>query len=75
MTIIPFVRPGAFEPDEVAVMTEAFDAACRELHDTGQPHVVREVLAQRIIAAASNGERDPERLLEAALRGLAIKRG
>jgi hypothetical protein len=74
MTIIPFVKPGAFDPDEITVMNQAFDAACRELHDEGQPDVVREVMAQRIIAAASNGERDPARLLEAALRGLEVKR-
>jgi hypothetical protein len=36
--------------------------------DTDQPEVAREVIAGRIIAAARLGERDPARLLEAALR-------
>jgi len=35
-------------------MSEAFDAACKELDDTGQPKVVLEVMAERIIAAARN---------------------
>jgi hypothetical protein len=39
-------------------MGEAFDDACKELHDTGQPPIVYEVIAKRIIDAAKNGERD-----------------
>ncbi len=52
-------------------MGEAFEAACKELDDTGQPKVVLEVIAERIIAAARIGERDPVRLRKAALGGLA----
>ncbi len=52
-------------------MAEAFDAACRELDDAGQPAVVHEVLARRIIDAARKGERDPTRLRDVALAALA----
>ncbi len=69
MSIHSFVRPGAFDPEAIAVMSEAFDAACKELNDTGQPQIVLEVIAERIIAAAGIGERDPLRLREAALLG------
>jgi hypothetical protein len=48
-------------------MSEALEAALRQLQDTGK-NVVREVVAGRIIAAAKLGERDPVRLREAALR-------
>jgi len=68
MPIRPFIQSGAFEPDAIAAMSEAFDAACKELQDAGQPDVAREVIAGRIIAAARLGERDPVRLREAALR-------
>ena len=64
----PFLKPGLFEPEVIAAMSEAFEAALKELQDTGQPEVVREAIALRIIAAARFGERDPVRLLEAALR-------
>jgi hypothetical protein len=60
---------GAFGPEAIAEMSEALDAACLELGDTGQPEVVREMVAQRIIFAATLGERDPVRLRQAALRG------
>jgi hypothetical protein len=68
MPIGSFLQPGAFEPEAIAAMSEAFEAACRELQNAGQPEVAREVIAGRIIAAARLGERDPVRLLEAALR-------
>jgi hypothetical protein len=38
-------------------MGEAFDAACTALHNTGEPEIVYEVIAKRIIDAAKNGER------------------
>jgi hypothetical protein len=53
-------------------MSEAFEAALKELHDTGQPNVVREVIAGRIIAAAKLGERDPVRLRTAALSWIIV---
>jgi len=67
MPIRPFIRSGAFEPEAVAAMSEAFEAACKELDEAGQPRVAREVIAGRIIAAARIGERDPVRLRAAAL--------
>jgi hypothetical protein len=64
--------PGAFEPEAIAAMSEAFEAACEVLHDAGPPDVVREIVAGRIIAAARFGERDPVCLRVAALAGHQI---
>ena len=51
-------------------MGEAFDAACKGLQDGGQPDLVREIIAKRIIKAAMQGERDPVRLRDAGLAAL-----
>jgi hypothetical protein len=67
MPIHSFPRPGAFEPEVLSAMSEAFEAACNQLDEAGQPKVAREVIAGRIIAAARAGECDPTRLLAAAL--------
>jgi hypothetical protein len=67
MPIRPFIQAGAFDPEAIAAMSEAFEAACKELDEAGQPKVAPEVIAGRIIAAAKLGERDPVRLREAAL--------
>jgi hypothetical protein len=63
-----------FDEDTTTLMGAAFDASCKELHDTGQPGIVYEVMANRIIEAARSGERNPEKLRQAALAGLERKR-
>ena len=69
-SILPFVRPhdGSFGPELTRIMGEAYDAARKQLH-VGQPDIVYEIIAARIIAAAKKGERDPDKLCESALRG------
>jgi hypothetical protein len=68
-TILPFIRQAGVVFDErvTQVMGEAFDSACAELHDAGQPTLVYEVIAKRIIDAAKHGERDVVRLRNAGL--------
>jgi hypothetical protein len=56
-----------FDPEALAAMDEAFAAAFEALDDMGQPKIVLEVIAQRIMQASSRGERDPLRLVNAAL--------
>ena len=53
-------------------MGEAFDSACKELNDAGQPAIVYEVIAKRVIDGAKNGERDPVRLRNTALAALGF---
>jgi hypothetical protein len=77
--IIQFIEKagfaGVFDDHATKVMGEAFDAACKDLHDTGQPSVVYEVVATRIIEAAKSGERDPEKLRDWALTAFGGKQG
>ena len=74
-SIHPFLPWGVFDDRATQILGQAFDAACKELHDTGQPEIVREVLAKRIIAEALKGQRSVSRLGEAALAGLRGPRG
>jgi hypothetical protein len=74
MPIRSFANPGVFfEPDVIGPMSEALEAACKVLRDAGRHETVREIIARRIIAAASIGERDPVRLCAAALAGHQAK--
>ena len=70
MVIRSFAELGGFDPEAIAVMSEALDAALKKLQGTSELEVLRERIATRIIAAAKLGERNPARLLEAALRKL-----
>ena len=71
-TIIPFLRDGAFAPDDITAMSMALDEVCSvlKLRSDGR---AREVIAARIIDLARCGERSPARLRERVLReaGLA----
>jgi transposase len=67
----------AFEPDTVALLAAAFDAAWDTVKRSGSPlaaedraAATREVLARRIIEAGTNGERDVKRLVDDALAHL-----
>ena len=60
-SISPFLPRGVFDDRATQILGQAFDAACKELHDTGQPEIVREVLAKRISV---------RRLRDAALAGI-----
>jgi hypothetical protein len=70
LSFLPFIPIGVFDEATIRTIGHAFDAACKELHDTGQPAVVHEVMIKRIIAAAQKGERSAMRLRDAALTGL-----
>ena len=74
-SILPFIGKcgAAFNDLATQAMGEAFDAACKELHDKGQPKIVYEVIARRIIDAAKRGERDPIRLRNAGLIALGFE--
>ena len=67
VSIIPFLPRGVFDEVATKAVGRAFDAACAALHDSGQPKIVHEVMARRIIRAAQRGERDPAKLCSIAL--------
>jgi hypothetical protein len=66
----------AYDPETLALMTKAFDAAWEEVgfalaRGDSDPNAIRSLMAIRIMAAVRDGERDPERLKELALEAIA----
>jgi hypothetical protein len=51
-----------FEPETLKAMTAAYVEACRSLGLTDRDDPLTRLVAQRIIDAAIEGERDPKRL-------------
>ena len=68
--IVPFFQNSGFDAGTIELMASAYEKARKSLHDKGQPPVVQEVIAGRIIAAVGAGERDPDKLCRAALAAL-----
>jgi hypothetical protein len=70
-SILTFIRQRSdFDDNLTKLMGDVFDEVCRDLHDKGQPLIVQEILAKRILDGVRRGERDPERLREAALSAI-----
>jgi hypothetical protein len=60
-----------FDTQTIAIMKVALDDAWDRLPLKLQATVLKTTLAERILKSAAEGERNPERLREAALRDLA----
>ena len=71
MNIVP-IQVVCFDEEALLAMGTAFDQACGSLPHLASADKVRELIAKRIIEAATNGELDPIRLHSQALFGFSI---
>jgi len=74
VTILPFIEGQPFNPDVVRIMGEAYDMACDALHDSGQPTIVREVIAKHVIDIAKTGEFDAQEICNRVLLVFGVTR-
>lgn len=63
------IQGAAFEPDTIELLSRAYAAAVA-LVGRGQPSLVLETIAKQIIDIAGRGERDPQKMVEYAVRGV-----
>jgi hypothetical protein len=63
---------GVFSADQVTVMAQAYEAVRQKLHDRGQPAVVNEVVAQRIIELTKREALTAHQLAERALASFGL---
>jgi hypothetical protein len=61
----------AFDADQTTAMGQAFEQACRSLHLPNRSGAEGLALAQKIIALARRGYRDPDRLCALTLEAFA----
>jgi hypothetical protein len=67
-----FIKDRALSPEIEKIAGEAYDRVLKSLHDRGQPVVVQEIIAKRILDLANSGERDPQKIASIALESLGI---
>jgi hypothetical protein len=72
MDKVQLLSSSAFDCRTTAAMGEAYDKACQSMKDWGQPEIIKEIIAKRIIEVAQNGECDPVQLCELALKSLGF---
>jgi hypothetical protein len=63
--------PVYFDIDTVLLLRETLDDAWASLPPQQRATTSKTLLAERILKSAAGGERDPERLLDAALMAVA----
>ena len=71
MPIYRLLQNHAFGPDEIRVLTTAFEEALQSLRLVDRADPATEMVARKIIELAQQGERDPVRLRERAVRSLS----
>ena len=67
----------SYDPETLALLTRAFDAAWNEVKAAtpaacrnGAMETTRKMMALRVMDAANNGERDPDRLQRLAVQAV-----
>jgi hypothetical protein len=64
-------RRMSFDPETISLLRKTLDDAWERLGPEQKAMMSRTLLAERILKSAARGERNPERLRDAALTALA----
>jgi hypothetical protein len=72
VAIYRLLQEAAFDQNDIDRMTAAYEAVLRALHLADRNDPVTELIANKIIEVARNGERDPARICARALKELGI---
>jgi hypothetical protein len=74
MSIIPLLEQSAFEPEMIATLVSAFEAAWRKVEQSGSKlaspgytRAAQEIIAKRIVEMAQRGARNPAALADDAV--------
>ena len=74
MAIYRLIANGSFGPDEIKVMTAAYEAALIDLGITNRDDPITELIAKAIVNVTASGERDAMVTKERALNALGVRR-
>jgi hypothetical protein len=70
MPITPYLNGERFEPETKRVLSAAFTVVCTTLRIEGSDDDVKQLIANKIIAFAKAGERNPDILCERVLEDI-----
>ena len=74
MAIYRLIANGSFGPDEIKVMTAAYEGALIDLHVANRDDPITELIARTIVNVTATGERDPILVKERAINALGVRR-
>jgi hypothetical protein len=74
MAIYRLIANGSFGPDEIEVMTAAYEDALIDLRVANRDEPITELIAKAIVNVTATGERDPILVKERAINALGVRR-
>jgi hypothetical protein len=74
MAIYRLIANGSFGPDEIEVMTAAYEDALIDLRLANRDDPITELIAKAIVNVTATGERDPILVKERAINALGVRR-
>ena len=74
MAIYRLIANGSFGPDEIKVMTAAYEGALVDLNVANRDDPLTELIAKAIVNVTATGERDPVLVKERAINALGLRR-
>ena len=74
MAIYRLIANGSFGPDEIEVMTAAYEGALIDLRLSDRNDPITELIAKSIVNVTATGERDPIQIKERAINALGVRR-
>ena len=74
MAIDRLIANGSFGPDEIKVMTAAYEGALIDLSVANRDDPITDLIAKAIVNVTATGERDPILVKERAINALGVRR-
>jgi hypothetical protein len=71
--VLALLQAAGFDARGIEIISEAYVKARRSSDGAGNPGLVNEIIALRILELAKQGERDPNRLRARALATLPVQ--
>jgi hypothetical protein len=72
MAIYRLLQNSPFGPEEIAVLTDAYEGILRKLNLTDRNDPITEIIARKIIELGQRGVREAAQIVELAIKELGI---
>jgi DNA integrity scanning protein DisA with diadenylate cyclase activity len=72
MAIYRLLQNSPFGPEEIAVLTDAYEATLRKLSLVDRNDPITEMIARKIIELGQRGVREPKQLSELTIKELGV---
>ena len=73
MAIFRLLQNSPIGPEEIKVLTDAYELTLRKLHLVDRNDPITEIVAKKIVEMGQRGVRDPKQLAKLAIKELRVQ--